>query len=92
MTLDELTGVVQYRTWDGQTADALIHTRVLYSRPEDRTYPHPYRGALNTRGATLSFTQAAIDRGDVWPHPADSAALASAIAARYRIATGEDHA
>src|SRR5215471_18022677 len=89
VTLDDLVGAVQYKTWDGSTADALIHTRVLYSRPEDQSYPHPYRQGLNRRGVSISFTQAAIDRGDVWLHPEPSRDVDRSILTDYNTARRE---
>ena len=88
ITLDELTGAVQYKLAAGGVGEALIISRVQYSRPEDMHYPLRYRTALNMTGHTVSFSEASVERGDVWQHPADSSALRTAIAACYRIASG----
>jgi hypothetical protein len=68
LRLKDLTGVVEYRVAGGdRIAKAVINTRVLYARPEDTTYPHPYRNALNEAGWHISVTQRALDAGEVWP-------------------------
>jgi len=71
IALADLPADVTYKLSAGGTSTAIMTDRVKYPRPCDQTYPHPYRSAWNGI-IFLSFTQAAIDRGDVWPTPAAS--------------------
>lgn len=66
LKLEDLTGEVEYRTASGTVASAHISSRIRYPRPEDCTYPEPYKSAWNGK-IFVSPTQAAIDRGDWWP-------------------------
>ena len=66
MKLEDLHGDVEYRLASGGTGSAHISGRVRQPRPEDRTYPYPFKSAWNGR-IFLSVTQPAIDRGDWWP-------------------------
>lgn len=73
MKLEDLTGVVEYDVLPPdhpkhRVAQATIISRVRFPRPEDSTYPRPYRSAHNAEtGFVISVTQEALDNGTTRP-------------------------
>jgi hypothetical protein len=71
--LEDLAGDIEYDVLPPdhpghRVARAWIAGPVKYPRPEDDSYPHPYRSAWNAKVCRfISVTQRNLDRGDIRP-------------------------